>query len=780
MVHASQVAGAAAAATASNSLSAQRPPIRRPRPSGSLYAGAPFPDFSSRDESFLPGSSRRVRRSSTGARIAPPRRQSTNKYHTFPTTPPATPFEQRQSTRGKTGRSWLARLSRPRLVRHDEEAHVGGGHSQGAGDDDASERRQRKRTGGSPHSQDEEATPLPWRQLGLLALLSLAEQTALNSIGPYLPTMVSSFPEIPEGEEGLYVGLLASAFALAQLTTNLFWGYLSDRIGRKPVMLIGTFLLAMCFSCFGFCTTYWQLILVHVAMGLLNGNAAVVPTCLGEVTDKTNQSKAFIWLPVIYSLGSITGPGMGGLLVGTVGGDKYPFLAPNLVDAVLLILSVAVLAIWFEETLEGDDSESAGNTSAPGLGWVTKACHAIMSKVTGKHEAKGENENATQSPGDNDSQGDDERQALLTSDDGRNSDGDSDTVASLTPSQKKSAFRQLANRNTLAVLGTYLVFQLSNISFNSLYPIFASAPPPTGRSLRPGTIGLSLSLAGVATIFFQVFLFQNLKAKMGNLVTYRWSLLGMSVSMALMPWIGYMDSRPSLGIGSGKGWLYGELGFILVIKNICAVGGLSSVMLLITNSAPSHETLGTLQGIAQTLSAAGRSVGPFLSGGLFTLSTHVQPKGEALAWGVFAGVTLAGWVGSWAIRGRGLESAEWEGDDDAPEDEENPSEPGEEVTGRAPYVFDACDVEFVVSNQAMDVGFLLSVVGDEDTANTLSNHGLRLCMHTRVLAAKRGPLLRCIDATLQDDQQTLACRRKACAPFLGKDHWDSDSCPPYQ
>ena len=83
----------------------------------------------------------------------------------------------------------------------------------------------------------------------------------------------------------------------------------------------------------------------------------------------------------------------------------------------------------------------------------------------------------------------------------------------------------------------------------------------------------------------------------------------------------------------------------------------------INNSAPSHETLGTLNGIAQTLSAAGRSFGPFLSGGLFTLSMRIRPKGEALAWGLFAGVALIGWVGTLLIRGKGLESADWMGND---------------------------------------------------------------------------------------------------------------------
>src|SRR5205809_128778 len=102
----------------------------------------------------------------------------------------------------------------------------------------------------------------------------------------------------------------------------------------------------------------------------------------------------------------------------------------------------------------------------------------------------------------------------------------------------------------------------------------------------------------------------------------------------------------------------------------------------INNSAPSHETLGTLNGIAQSLSAAGRSVGPFLSGGLFTLSTRVRPKGEVLAWGLFAGVALVGWLGTLLIRGKGLESADWMGidsDDDesqSADEEAAPANPG--------------------------------------------------------------------------------------------------------
>jgi hypothetical protein len=74
--------------------------------------------------------------------------------------------------------------------------------------------------------------------------------------------------------------------------------------------------------------------------------------------------------------------------------------------------------------------------------------------------------------------------------------------------------------------------------------------------------------------------------------------------------------------------------------------------------------LGALNGLAQTLSAAGRAVGPFLSGGLFSLTSKIQPKGEAIAFGVFGAVSFIGFVMSFGIRGRSLEADGWVSDSD--------------------------------------------------------------------------------------------------------------------
>lgn len=97
----------------------------------------------------------------------------------------------------------------------------------------------------------------------------------------------------------------------------------------------------------------------------------------------------------------------------------------------------------------------------------------------------------------------------------------------------------------------------------------------------------------------------------------------------------------------------------------------------ITNSAPNHNVLGTLNGLAQTLSAAGRAAGPFVSGSLFTAATKIQPKGEVLPFGIFAGISLIGFLLSIGIRDESLEAEGWnDGEDEDEEDEDEDEEIG--------------------------------------------------------------------------------------------------------
>jgi len=158
--------------------------------------------------------------------------------------------------------------------------------------------------------------------------------------------------------------------------------------------------------------------------------------------------------------------------------------------------------------------------------------------------------------------------------------------------------REVLNRDTILLLVTFLIFQLSNISYNSLYPIFAQAAPPTGRDLSPKEIGILLAFAGVVTIIFQVGVFGKLKERTGNKVAYRVSLGGFVLAFILMPFVGYKDAKNGAGgISSGSIWLWIEMGLVLIIKTVAAIGGLTSALLMVCHGCKSSDLcLQSLQG----------------------------------------------------------------------------------------------------------------------------------------------------------------------------------------
>ena len=433
---------------------------------------------------------------------------------------------------------------------------------------------------GSRGSNHEES-PLPIRQLFVLAVISLSEQTALNSIGPYLPQMVATFQDVDPGQVGFYVGLVASSFALAQFATNFFWGWLSDRIGRKPVVLIGTLLTAACFVAFGFCKTLWQAIIVQVLMGLVNGNQGVVSTCLGEITDRSNQSRAFIYLPVIYGLGGITGPVVGGLLVSKNAHfskrDPYPYIKPNLLSAVVLIVDLIITMIFLEESLEeARDLPPLGKRVGNLFSWVwqfassSRPSYLRIPRPNHKRSIHIDGDAANEEECEEDSGSDSASQSQTS-------------IPEIIPHHTSDLTQsQIFNRDTLLLMSTYLIFQLSNISYNSLYPIFGQAAPPRGRNLSPKEIGFSLAFASAATIVFQLGFFGRLREKLGNRVTYRSCMAAMALAFILTPWVGYKDSKNGDGgMSTGKAWLWVELGFVLLVKSLAAVGCLTSFLLLV-------------------------------------------------------------------------------------------------------------------------------------------------------------------------------------------------------
>ncbi|KAG8919917.1 hypothetical protein FRC01_001039, partial [Tulasnella sp. 417] len=206
-------------------------------------------------------------------------------------------------------------------------------------------------------------TPLPVFQLAVLCMVRLAEPIAYTQIFPYVNSMVEDLHVTDNpAEVGFYSGLVDSLFAVAQLFTIFQWGRLSDRIGRRPVIMYGLLGVACASLCFGLSKSFYQMLISRAMAGALSGNAAVVSSIIGEITDKTNQAQAFPLAGAFWYIGQILGPLIGGMLShpaerypGIFGNYDFlkdrPYFLPSFISSLFTCFSIIIAYFFLEETL---------------------------------------------------------------------------------------------------------------------------------------------------------------------------------------------------------------------------------------------------------------------------------------------------------------------------------------------------------------------------------------------------------------------------------------------
>jgi MFS family permease len=175
--------------------------------------------------------------------------------------------------------------------------------------------------------------------------------------------MVESFHVTDNDRQiALYAGMITSSFTFAEFSAGMFWGRMSDRIGRKPVLIMGLVGTAISMVVFGFAPNLATAMIARALGGLLNGNIGVLQTTVAEiVTKKEHQPRAYSIMPFVWCLGSIIGPAMGGALAQPCDNypalfarstlwDKFPFLLPNLLCITVLVCGIVVGFLFLEET----------------------------------------------------------------------------------------------------------------------------------------------------------------------------------------------------------------------------------------------------------------------------------------------------------------------------------------------------------------------------------------------------------------------------------------------
>ncbi|MFZ4714826.1 MAG: ferrochelatase [Bacteriovoracaceae bacterium] len=161
----------------------------------------------------------------------------------------------------------------------------------------------------------------------------------------------------------LFGGILGAMYSMLQFIGAPIWGTISDRIGRKPVLMISVFGLFLSYVLWFFSGSFTTLILARLIGGMMGGNISTASAVVADVTTRENRSKGMAFIGIAFALGFILGPAMGGIFSqvdltkhypNLVGMGVNPFSTPALIAAVLSLFNF--LSIWrnFHETLPED------------------------------------------------------------------------------------------------------------------------------------------------------------------------------------------------------------------------------------------------------------------------------------------------------------------------------------------------------------------------------------------------------------------------------------------
>ena len=170
------------------------------------------------------------------------------------------------------------------------------------------------------------------------------EFIAFGMIIPLSPYLARDF-----GADDLEVGLLMSVYSLAQLLFAPLWGYLSDHLGRRPIVLICLLGSSVFYLWFSFATTLETLFLTRVLAGAFGAVMSVSMACIADITGEKERSKNIGLVGAAIGLGFVIGPFLGGLFgfLGRHLGSTPPFGSSFAAFGAFLICVINLLIAFF-------------------------------------------------------------------------------------------------------------------------------------------------------------------------------------------------------------------------------------------------------------------------------------------------------------------------------------------------------------------------------------------------------------------------------------------------
>jgi len=186
------------------------------------------------------------------------------------------------------------------------------------------------------------------KRLLIIFLIQFTEILGFSSVMPLIPIL-----GIELGLNAFQVGLILSIFSFCQLFASPITGKLSDRFGRKPLLIFSQTSTLVGFFLLGLASNVWILVAARLVDGLLGSNMTVTQAYVSDVTTPKQRTKIYGYSSAVFGAGLIFGPVIGGILL------NINFSAPFFFAAGVSLLSIILVILFLPESITKKESKLA-------------------------------------------------------------------------------------------------------------------------------------------------------------------------------------------------------------------------------------------------------------------------------------------------------------------------------------------------------------------------------------------------------------------------------------
>ena len=179
------------------------------------------------------------------------------------------------------------------------------------------------------------------RKLFIILLIQITEVLGFSLILPFLPFYAQSMGATP-----LTISMIIGLFSALQFVSAPIMGRLSDKWGRRPLLIASQISTLVSFVLLAQANTVWMLFLSRGVDGLLGSNFTIAQAYISDVSSKKDRSKAFGISGAAFGIGFLIGPALGGYL------SRFGFAVPAYTAAGISLLTIILTMLFLPETVK--------------------------------------------------------------------------------------------------------------------------------------------------------------------------------------------------------------------------------------------------------------------------------------------------------------------------------------------------------------------------------------------------------------------------------------------